>query len=113
MTKLAIPVSVGEITEQFEQFQYFLFYEISESKIFRRYIEDGHLTNKTLIPEWLCKKGINILLVKGIYRNVVRTLNQRKIQVYVGCSKNMPDEAVKDFMKGELITNPDFCYDLN
>jgi len=110
MTKLAIPVSVGEIAEQFEQFQYFLFYEISESHIVRRYTEKEHISDRNLIPVWLCKKGINILLVKGIYKNVVRTLNQRKIQVYVGCSKNMPDEAVKDFIKGELSTNPSYCY---
>ena len=110
MTRLAIPVSVGEIAEQFEHFQYFLFYEVSESNVVRRYIEDGHIADRELIPEWLCKKGINILLVRGIYKNVVRTLNQRKIQVYVGCYQNVPDEAVKDFIKGELITDTAFCH---
>ncbi len=110
MIKIAVPVSIGEISEQFENYQYFLFYEISNSTVIRRYIEDTQIPDMSLISEWLRKENVNILLVKRIQKEIVRKLNQWKMHVYVGCSKRMPDEAVQDFIKGELITNPSLCY---
>ena len=109
MTKIAIPISEDEISEQFENHQYFIFYEVLDSVVHYRYFENTKFSDMNLIPEWLCRQNINILLTRRIKRDLVRFLNQRKIQVYVGCSKRKPDEAVHDFIKGELITDPSLC----
>lgn len=106
MTRIAVPVSAGEISEHFDNSQYFIGYEINGVRIIKRNVEDVQISDRTLILEWLFKQQIDILLVKGIHKNDVRMLNNRKIQVYVGCQENLPDEAVRDFIKGELITDP-------
>lgn len=110
MIKIAIPVSKGEISNRFEAVQYFFFYEIDDSEGMKRYRADARLSDKSLIPEWLCKEKINILLTKGIQKEVVRMISQRKIQVYVGCITELPDQAVHDLLKGDLVTNDRYCY---
>ena len=112
MTKVAIPVSNGHTSLQFENSSHFLIYDLSasESLVTSRHLESGINKQPKLVPEQLAKQGVNIVITRQIRKETAKSLSDNKIQLYVGVSKQKPDELVEDLLEGDLVTDDTMCY---
>ena len=112
MTKVAIPVSNGHTSMQFEKSSNFLRYDlsVSNSLVLARHLERGVNNHPELVPERLAKKGVNIVIARWIRKKMAKSLSDNKIFLFVGVSKLEPDELVGDFLEGYLVTDERMCY---
>ena len=112
MTKIAIPVSNGHTSLQFENSSQFLIYDlsVSDSVVTARHLESGINKHLELVPERLAKEGVNIVITRRISKKMAKMLNDNKIFLFIGAFKIEPDELVEDFLEGDLVTDDKMCY---
>ena len=112
MTKIAIPVSNGNLALQFENSSQFLIYDlsVSDSVVTARHLESGINKHPELVLEKLTKQGVNVVITRWIRKDVAKSLCDNKIQLYVGASIQEPDKLVENFIEGDLVTDDKMCY---
>ena len=109
MTKVAIPVSDGILSQHFGYCQYFALYHISDGEIVNSEILDAPPHQPGLLPKWLAEKGATDILAGGMGQRAIAIFNQFKINVFVGVPGKAADDLIKDYLQGILVTNENAC----
>jgi predicted Fe-Mo cluster-binding NifX family protein len=109
MTKVAIPVSDGILSQHFGHCQHFTLYHISDGAIVNSEILDAPPHQPGLLPKWLAEKGATDILAGGMGQRAIAIFHQFKINVFVGVPGKSADDLVKDYLQGILETNENAC----
>jgi predicted Fe-Mo cluster-binding NifX family protein len=109
MTKVAIPVSDGVLSQHFGHCQFFALYHIESGKIVNQELLDAPPHQPGLLPKWLADKGATEILAGGMGQRAIAIFNQNKINVFVGVPSKPADKLIEDYLQGVLITNENAC----
>jgi predicted Fe-Mo cluster-binding NifX family protein len=109
MTKVAIPVSDGILSQHFGHCQHFALYHIADGKVENAEILDAPPHQPGLLPKWLAEKGATDILAGGMGQRAIAIFNQFKINVFVGVPSKSADDLIKDYLQGILVTNENAC----
>ena len=90
------------LCDHFEELQYFLIYDFDNPSGIREDMKVPPNTEIRKIPDWLIEHGVTDIIARGIDYVSIRSLNQKKIHVFVGVEKKHP-ECVID-RSGELMS---------
>ena len=104
--RIAVTYENGEVFQHFGHTGQFKIYDITEGKVVREQVADtsgnGHGALAGLLSEW----KVDVLICGGIGGGAKEALSECGIQFYGGVS-GKADEAVRDFLAGNLAYDPD------
>ncbi|MGQ1891192.1 NifB/NifX family molybdenum-iron cluster-binding protein [Thermophagus sp. OGC60D27] len=107
--RIAIPVVNGLLSDHFGHCQYFAVADVVDGKIQEIKEEVPPPHEPGVIPKWLSSKGVNVVLVGGIGQKAVTLFNQFGVTPVIGVPKNAPEELIKDYLNGQLVTGENQC----
>jgi predicted Fe-Mo cluster-binding NifX family protein len=110
MKKIAIPMTNCDLCDHFEEFQYFLIYDFENPVCIREDMKFPPHTEIEKLPEWLIDNGVTDIIARGIDYDSIKSLNQKKIHVFVGVEKKNPEDLIRDYLHKKLDTNEKMCY---
>lgn len=109
MSKVAIPVSNGILSQHFGHCPQIAMYDIEDGKVVNHETIDAPPHEPGLLPKWLSDKGATEILAGGMGQRAIALFNQYKINVFVGVPSKPADELILDYIQGALETNENAC----
>lgn len=110
-TKLAIPLEDERVSAHFGHAGSFLMVEIESGS--GRELGREHLVppphEPGRLPAWLAENGVTVVLSGGMGPRAVSLLQEQGIDVRIGVPSLEPDEAVRQWLQGELVTAGNLC----
>lgn len=62
-----------------------------------------------LLPRWLHDQGVELVIAGGMGARAQQIFDQAGVKVIVGASAGEPEQLVKSFMEGSLVTGGNTC----
>lgn len=97
---IALPYSEARIFAHFGKSKTFVFYEIEEGNILKRYLADP-IEGHAALSSFLIEHKTNVVLCSGIGDHMYNLLKDKNILVYPGV-EGFTDDAVMDFLNGKI-----------
>ena len=108
--KIAIPVNQDGILDgHFGHCKFFALYTIKDNQIVSEEILIPPPHEPGLLPRWLAEKGVGLVIAGGMGSRAQDIFQQNGIQVVVGTLENNPEQAVLNYLNGELATGGNVC----
>ncbi|MCK4662987.1 MAG: NifB/NifX family molybdenum-iron cluster-binding protein [Bacteroidales bacterium] len=109
MKKIALPVENDKLCPHFGHCQSFAVFEVEKGQILNvsKLITPPHEPGK--LPQWLSENNVTDVITGGIGQKAISIFNQNGINVFVGAEIKNPNNLVKDFISGNLKSNPNYC----
>ncbi|HEX79301.1 MAG TPA: ATPase [Dehalococcoidia bacterium] len=109
--KYAIPVSGGMMSPHFGHCEHFAVFEVDEQakKITKREDVPSPEHQPGLLPVWLAKQGVSVVIAGGMGPRALDIFHQNGIKVVIGATESDPDKALSDYINGELATGDNIC----
>ena len=104
--KIAVTYAGGLIFQHFGHTQQFKIYEVENGAIVASDVVDTNGSGHGALAGMLQALNVNVLICGGIGGGARAALAQAGIELYGGCSGDA-DDAVTDFLAGNLRYNPD------
>lgn len=105
--KIAVTTENGMIFQHFGKTHAFTLYEVEGKEVTSKSLLDAGENGHAALADLLGANGVNILICGGIGQGAKDALKKYRIEVLSGVSGNV-DQAVKDYLQGTLVYNPDF-----
>jgi ATP-binding protein involved in chromosome partitioning len=109
--KIAIPTADGKLAMHFGHCDVFAVFTIDEKE--KSVLSREYLTppphEPGVLPAWLHKQGVNLIIAGGMGSRAQQLFNQNDIQVVVGAPAASTEEIVKAWMDGTLISGDNAC----
>ncbi|MDH7479081.1 MAG: NifB/NifX family molybdenum-iron cluster-binding protein [Syntrophomonadaceae bacterium] len=109
--KIAIPVANQLLCQHFGHCDQFALVEVDETR--------KAITGKTMLtppphepgvlPRWLAQVGANVVIAGGMGSRAQTLFNMSGIEVIVGAPVDSPDNIVKAYLNGTLVTGENTC----
>lgn len=96
--KIAVPVDSGKLTVQFGQSEEFALVAVEDDKITGVEIQAPPPGEPGLLPKWLKKNGVSVVIAGGMGARAIRLLQQNGIEVHSGTLREKPEEAVRQYL---------------
>lgn len=111
MLRVAIPLADGNLAMHFGHCAQFALMDIDlDSKaIVARSDVDAPPHQPGLLPPWLAKRGVNMIIAGGMGSRAQGLFAEQGIQVLVGAPAESPEKLVTDFMAGSLKSGDNVC----
>ncbi len=109
MTKIAVPVTNGQLNVHFGHTQQFYIYKTENNLIVEEEILDPPPHEPGLYPKWLAEMGVTNVIAEGMGQKAIALFNQNKINVFVGVPVKAPKELVLELLNGTLETSDNTC----
>ena len=109
MRKIALSVKNNKLSPHFGEGPDFKFYDEDNGVIIKEEIIPSPNQLPESIPNWLVEKGVTDVIAYGIGLTAIEILNRNKVNVFVGVELKEPDELIKDFINGTLVTDGNLC----
>ena len=106
MNKIAVTYENGNIFQHFGHTECFKVYEIENGEIIRETLVNVNGSGHEALAGFLKDLNVNTLICGGIGGGARRALEAAGICLYGGVSGNA-DHAVKEFLNGSLIYDPE------
>ena len=109
--KYAVPVSGGVVSQHFGHCEQFALIEVDETKkqILKRELVNSPGHEPGLLPPWLAKKGVSLVIAGGMGSRAQGLFQQNKIGVITGIMESDPEKAVLSHLNGILATGANIC----
>lgn len=104
--KIAVTYEDGKIFQHFGHTKRFKVYDITDSKVQLTSTVSTDGSGHGALADLLKENGVTTLICGGIGDGAKRALAEAGIELYGGVSRDA-DQAVKDFLAGNLKYNPD------
>jgi len=104
--RIAVAYEDGKVFQHFGHTQRFKVYDIGDGKVQMTSVVNTNGSGHGALADILKKGGINTLICGGIGDGAKRALAETGIELYGGVSGDA-DQAVTDFLTGNLKYNPD------
>jgi len=109
--RYAIPVSGGIVSPHFGHCEHFALIDVDEDRkeIIRKELVPSPGHQPGLLPEWLAEKGAAFVIAGGIGSRAQSLFQQNRIGVIVGTMESDPEQAVLNYLNGQLATEDNIC----
>jgi len=109
--RYAIPVSGDMVSTHFGHCEKFALIDANEQdrQILRKQfvLSPGHQPG--LLPEWLAKQGVSLVIASGMGSRAQSLFRQNRIEVIIGALESDPEKAVLSYLNGNLDTGDNIC----
>ncbi len=105
-----MPISNGNLSEFFKEFDYFLLYDFENPMCIREEIKYPPFADIEMLTVWFHECGVTEIFARGIAYEEIKKLNQNKIHVFVGVNNKNPEDLIIDYMNKALETNEQMYY---
>jgi len=109
--RIAVPVTGGRIAEHFGHCEQFALIDAdpASASISATEMSDAPPHQPGALPEWLEKRGANVIIACGMGSRARDLFQSKGIDVIIGASKGKPEEIAEAYLKGELQTGQNIC----
>jgi len=109
--KYAIPVSGGVLAGHFGHCEQFALVDVDEKskKILRKEMVASPGHQPGLLPEWLARQGVSVVIAGGMGSRAQDLFNQNGINVVIGAPSDEPEKIVLAYLGGDLVTGNNVC----
>ncbi|NLB69599.1 MAG: ATPase [Lentisphaerae bacterium] len=110
-TKIAIPIANGALCMHFGHCQQFAIVEvdIKNKEIVSREDKTPPPHEPGVLPAWLSKEGVKIVLAGGMGNRAQNLFSAQGIEVMVGLPAQTPEELVTSYLNGTLKAGQNVC----
>lgn len=105
MNRIAIPIEDGKLSEHFERCEYYEIFEIDEKHAIANFIEVPYIELKSEVPNWFASIGVTDVIMYKIDKQMLKQFQSHKINLFIGVSRNISHEIIKDFVEGKLYSS--------
>jgi predicted Fe-Mo cluster-binding NifX family protein len=105
MKKVAIPVTNDQLSEYFEQCDYYEIFHIGRENTQSEQIEKPPGEDITKLPGWAAGIGITDIIAYKIDKRIITLFTSFRINLFVGIPVNTPQRLMKDYMSGKLMSD--------
>jgi predicted Fe-Mo cluster-binding NifX family protein len=109
--RYAVPVKGGKLSEHFGHCSHFALFDVDEARkeIIRRGTVIAPEHQPGLLPAWLAKEGVSVVIASGMGSRAQAIFRDNRIDVIIGVVGNDPEKAVLDHIKGTLAAGDNIC----
>lgn len=109
--RVAVPVTDGKVAAHFGHCSHFALFDVDEATraIVKRKVVPSPGHEPGFLPAWLAEEGVSVVIASGMGSRARAIFNDNRIEVVVGVLRDDPEEAVLDYLKGELATGGNIC----
>jgi predicted Fe-Mo cluster-binding NifX family protein len=109
--RVAIPVTDGKMAAHFGHCSHFALFDVDEATktVVKRELVPSPGHQPGFLPAWLAEEGVSVVIANGMGSRAQAIFNDNRIEVVVGVLGDDPEEAVLDYLKGELATGNNIC----
>lgn len=109
--RIAIPITGEKLAEHFGHCEQFALIDVDQDNraILGKVLVDAPPHEPGLLPEWLAKRGANVVIAGGMGRKAQQLFAQNGISVVIGASGKFPEQIVTSYLYGTLSTGENIC----
>lgn len=109
--KYAIPVSGGILAAHFGHCEQFALIDADENSksILKKEMVAAPPHQPGLLPPWLAKQGVQVVIAGGMGANAISLFQQNGINVLLGAPAAAPEKVVSDYLNGSLMVGDNLC----
>jgi predicted Fe-Mo cluster-binding NifX family protein len=109
--KIAIPVAGGKLSMHFGHCEEFALFDIdpSTNTILKRETLTAPPHQPGLLPQWLHERGATAIIAGGMGHRAQGLFAQNEIDVVVGARGEDPEEIIKNYLTGTLVSGENIC----
>ncbi|MBN1376397.1 MAG: NifB/NifX family molybdenum-iron cluster-binding protein [Dehalococcoidia bacterium] len=109
--KYAIPVTRGILSAHFGHCEQFALIDADENSknILKKEMVAAPPHQPGLLPPWLAKQGVQVVIAGGMGMNAVNIFQQNGINVLLGAPEADPEKVVIDYLNGNLVLGDNRC----
>ncbi len=109
--KIAIPLAEGKLASHFGHCKSFAIVDVDDAqkKILKREDIDAPPHEPGLLPPWLAKQGVNMIIAGGMGGRAQQLFAGHGIKVIVGASAEAPEKLITDFLADQLQAGANIC----
>lgn len=109
--KIAVPTEKGELCAHFGHCEQFTLITVDREK---QQIQNSEQLappphEPGVLPQWLAEQEADLVIAGGLGAKAQDLLQQKNIQVITGASTAPPEELVKAYLNGDLVTGSNVC----
>ena len=113
MKRIAIPVVNEKLSEYFEQCHHFKIFELGKTRVISRLLAAPQDIEIFSMPLWLSDQGITDVVTFKIDGRILNLFTNYKINLYIGIKYKLPDEIIKNYLKGNLKSDENIIWEIN
>ncbi len=102
MEKVAIPVTMGLLSENFGQCNHYELFLINNGLVRSEEIEIPPKQNIADLLEWAEINAITDIIVYKIDSNLIKLFQPKRITIFIGIPIDTPRNLIEDYMNGTL-----------
>jgi len=108
--RYAVPVTGGVLSPHFGHCENFALIDVDENrKIIKKEFVPAPEHQPGLLPGWLAKQKVSVVLAGGMGIRAQELFQQNQIKVVVGVMEDNPEKAVLSYLNGSLATGSNVC----
>ncbi len=109
--KVAVPVSGGRLCAHFGHCDSFAVLEVDRAKgeVLSRADLQAPPHEPGLLPRWLAREGVQLIIAGGMGSRARGLFSEGGIEVITGALPETPEEIVKSYLAGTLVTGENVC----
>ena len=109
--RFAVPVTEGKVAAHFGHCSHFALFDVDEATktIVKKEVIPSPGHQPGFLPAWLAEEGVSAVIASGMGSRAQALFSENRIEVIVGVLSDDPEQAVLDYIKGELATGDNIC----
>jgi ATP-binding protein involved in chromosome partitioning len=107
--KIAIPVADGRLCAHFGHCEHFALIEVEDNEIKSKELLAPPLHEPGVLPRWLHKQGVNIIIAGGMGQRAQMLFEENGIKVIYGVASGDPEELVRQYLNDALEAGENIC----
>lgn len=107
--KVAIPLAEGRLTNHFGHCEQFAIIQVDDGQIKGKELVTPPPHEPGLLPRWLGEKDVHCIIAGGMGQRAIQLFAERAIKVITGAPNLTPEELVKSYLDGTLVTGANVC----
>ena len=107
--KFAIPLANGKLAEHFGHCQVFAIINVEGNKITNKEFLMPPPHEPGILPQWLSKKGANVVIAGGMGHRAIELFNMAGITVVTGAPSEEPETLVNNYLNNTLTIGNNLC----
>ena len=109
--RVAVPVTEGKVAAHFGHCSHFALFDVDETTktIVKKEVIPSPGHQPGFLPAWLAEEGASVVIANGMGSRARALFEENRIEVVVGVLGDDPENAVLDYIKGELATGDNIC----
>jgi len=107
--RIAVPVDSNMVSQHFGHAEKFLIADIENGEIKNTQMLTPPPHEPGVIPRWMKELNVDVIITGGMGRRALALFDEYRIKAVVGAPQIDPIEAIKEYVKGSLVTGENVC----